>query len=355
MTGTNLRVIRGWIPMVWLCVLVSGCRPESPEAPGSPTAQATDDGSRPDVPDPDTAGAEPLVVAKIKQSRQQVIDQPDSAAAWGRLGMVFDVHNFVEAGLVCYQQAEALDREDFRWPYMSAVCMPDASPEQRVEVLKRAHALRPRYAPAAIRLANELVQMGEWEAAQPLFAKALREPSVASHALLGLARIDFNQQRFAQARERLEAALSKNPEHAEVFALLAPTYRALGESELAATAAKKASERRRKTPLLDPARTEVMFEGTTAAQLARQGNRLRARGEFAAAIQKLRLSIEADPTNPMAHFDLGLALASLGEWEAGIEALKQALEVDPEFEPAKQALAAVIGERDRQQQRSPAP
>ena len=47
----------------------------------------------------------------------------------------------------------------------------------------------------------------------------------------------------------------------------------------------------------------------------------------------------------MAHFDLGLALASLGRWDDGIAELEEALRVDDGFEPAKQALEAVKAER----------
>jgi tetratricopeptide (TPR) repeat protein len=327
-----------------VCAVALGCQQSQPPSATSDGGEST---AQAQVPDPVTTGAEPLVIEKIRSTRRAVLDRPDSAAAWGKLGMVLDVHNYVDGAAICYAEAERLSPADFRWPYFAALCMPNASPEEQTKTLQRAVKLRPEYAPASIRLGQSLLQSQDYDNAQSMFEASSRKAEFASHALLGLGRIAIARSDMTGARKYLEQAAAANPDHREVFAMLASVYRALEEIELANAAAQRAARLQGKTPLVDPARTEVMFEGVSASQLARQGNRLREMQRFEEAIEKLRLSIRTRPDNPMAHFDLGLALASLGQWEEGIAELKEALRIDERFEPARQALKAVIAERDR--------
>ncbi len=82
-----------------------------------------------------------------------------------------------------------------------------------------------------------------------------------------------------------------------------------------------------------------MLEGATASQLVQQASFLRRDGEFSAAIRKLRQSLEVEPDEMQAHFQLGLALFfGLDERDEGLRELREAIRLDPSFQPARQAL-----------------
>jgi tetratricopeptide (TPR) repeat protein len=284
------------------------------------------------------SGAERFVVEKVRDVRASVLANPQSATHWGRMGMVFDVHNLVAEAVVCYREAERLDPDDFRWPYMHSVCLPDAGPEVRAEILRRAAALRPDYGPVNIRWGEALLDVGNLELAKTCFEKAAGQSDVVSHANLGLARVAIKAGQPQQARQLLEAAATANRKHREVFILLARVLQSLNEPAKAQQVAQWAQSLQGKTPIKDPARTEVMFEGATADQLAIQGNRLRQQEKYDESIRRLRMSLEIEPANALARFDLGLGLIAKQEIQSGIAELEKAVDLDDKFQPAQEAL-----------------
>src|SRR5437899_2859684 len=68
--------------------------------------------SRPRGPEPppaDAAQTDPEIVETISAARHEVIQNPSSGRAWGRLGLVLWVHDYFEQADFCLAQAERLD------------------------------------------------------------------------------------------------------------------------------------------------------------------------------------------------------------------------------------------------------
>ena len=57
----------------------------------------------------------------LAECRAAVGKSPQSAAAWGKLGMAFFAHDFAEEAKVCFATAERLDARDARWPYFQGL------------------------------------------------------------------------------------------------------------------------------------------------------------------------------------------------------------------------------------------
>ena len=72
-------------------------------------------------PEVDLAGIDPAIKKAIEEARSKVIAEPDSAQAWGRLGMVLITHDFRLPAAFCLEQAERLDPAEVRWPYFQAL------------------------------------------------------------------------------------------------------------------------------------------------------------------------------------------------------------------------------------------
>ena len=290
-------------------------------------------------PSPDTSAFQRLVRERIAERRATVVANPTSAAAWGRLGMAFDVHNLVSEAAVCYARAESIDDADFRWPYMLAICLPESDPADVAVILGRARALNPDYAPLNIRLARALLRAGDKPAAALSFEEALDTNPKSTHALVGLAMIALADKDFQTGRSLLERAVRINPNHGEAYRLLTRVYRALNLTEQSKATAMAGSRFASKTPMLDPARSEVMLEGATAAHLVRQASLLRRDGRHADAVRKLRQALEVRPDEMMAHFQLGLALFfGLDRQDEGLFELREAVRLDPSFPDAQRAL-----------------
>ena len=290
-------------------------------------------------PSPDTSGFQRLVRERIAERRATVVANPASAQAWGRLGMAFDVHNLVSEAAVCYAQAERIDNADFRWPYMLAICLPESDPADVALVLSRARALNPDYAPLNLRLAQALFRAGDKPSAALSFQNALTTNPNSTHALVGLAMIALAEKDFQNARLLLERAIRIRPSHGEAYRLLTRVYRALNLTEQSKAAAVAGSRFASKTPMLDPARSEVMLEGATVAHLVRQASLLRRDGRHADAVRKLRQALEVRPDEMMAHFQLGLALFfGLDRRDEGLSELREAVRLDPSFPDAQRAL-----------------
>ncbi len=323
------QLVAGWLLASMIAVgVISGCQNSRPPVPAvtAPPMPAT------------MEGFEPYVIEKIKTGRKAVLDHPESAQLWGELGMIYDVHDLVEPAVTCYREAQRRNPNDFRWPYMTSICRPDASVKERANDLERAVQLRPHYAPAQIRLARVLLETDDRERARQLFERAANEPTVVSHAKLGLARLAIEDQDWKKAKQWLDQAIAANPRHREAHVAMARVQHELGNTQAAQRSAEMAQSMRGRTPIRDPARTEVMFQGASAAQMAMQGNRLRAQGKPREAIIRLKKSIEVQPKNAMAHFDLGLAEIALGNWQVGIRELQAAVQLDPQLKPAADAL-----------------
>jgi tetratricopeptide (TPR) repeat protein len=286
-------------------------------------------GELPPPPDPDLSGVEPGVAAAIREARRVVTLEPRSAEAWGRLGEVLDVHEFLEAALACYEAAEQLDPDDFRWPYFAALCMDDRRPQQTVAALRRAHAMRPDDVSVNLRLGRGLLSLGEDEAARLHFEAALRGDPASSHARWGLAKIAFARGDLSESRALLERAAADRPDHPEVAALLARVYRDLGLDDLAAAAAEKAGSASAKTPIPDPHRREVAEKGASAAHLSRAGFAAARDGLPALAIERFGASLEARPNQPDVRLALVHVLLAQRRFGEAIATLTPATDDEP--------------------------
>lgn len=239
----------------------------------------------PTPPSFDATGFEPQVARALTKGRDAVLAEPDSAEAWGRLAMLFDVHWLVEEAATAYLAAERLAPDDFRWPYFYALCVPDRTLDIAIAALERARALSPDYVPLNVRLGQYYIQSDDADAARRAFEHVLRIDDSNAHALFGLARLAVDDDELPRSRELLELAVAANPNHREAQTLLATSLGRLGDIDAARAAQARAEKLRGRTSIPDPARAEIHQFGVSRKHLMNQGrNALKAkRPEIAAA------------------------------------------------------------------------
>ena len=298
-------------------------------------------------PAPEAWTGEPQVAEKLRAARQRAIEEPESAAAIGRLGMVFHAHELHAEAILCYRRASVLAPGEPRWPYLAAVAAAKTDLEASVAEYERAVAAGIDHAAAYIGFADALTRLGRTEEAAAQYRRALQLDPDSSHALYGLAQAAFADGDSETAAVHLEKAVSAAPSHGEVHTLLAQVYRRLGgsaEAEVALLRARAFPEPRRAP---DPMLAEVQAEAVNSRAFTQRGQRLARAGHFAEAEKAFRRVLEIRPGNARDYSNLGGALTGQGRLDEAVAACRRALEIDPDDTYALNNLAlALAGQGD---------
>lgn len=292
---------RGAALALALGIALAGCRGAPDDAPAwSP-------------PELDTQGFHPQLAHALEQAARDVAAAPDSAAAWGRYGMLFHAHRLpVEAGK-CYERAMQLDPADFRWPYLLATRhdFGRLEPEARLGLLLRARALNPYYAPLNVRIGDLLLQLDRTGEAGPYYEAARLADPECSQALLGLGRVALAAGDAERARDWLEEARWQDRRQREVYTLLARVYDELDRPDLA----RRAEELAARVPgseLDDPVLDQIERYSFGEEQLRERAEAQIRRGDYEGAIQTLRALLEAAPDDDGTRARLAQLLESTG-------------------------------------------
>ncbi|MDP7359926.1 MAG: tetratricopeptide repeat protein [Pseudomonadales bacterium] len=263
----------------------------------------------------------------LKGMYKEALENPESGVARGRLGIAYDINQQIEAARLSYEQAEALDPDEFLWPYYRSLLLADRGEhELALELLDRAQALDPGYLPAWLWRGTYLNDLNRDEAAATAFLQAIAlkdEPP----ARIGLARTLLRRGKPDDAVRLLEP-LAEKFRHPLVYRLLGRGYRALGkgaEAEIALMLGRDAGplvwDDERKFAQWDYVRG---FRGRLGyAKLLVDSHRAE---DALAVLESLR---ERDPNDEALLHSLSVAYAEVGKVDESFEVLMHALEVYP--------------------------
>jgi len=318
----------------WLClVLIAvGCAP-APEG----------------LPDPTGVEAEPLVREHLVEATKDVRHDPSSAAKWGRLGEIYDIHRFGEQALACYARASELDPDDWRWPYFQGLVLRETDQAKANERFERAIALNPDYAPARFYLAMGYLLSERLDDAAAQFDKAVELDPALANAMIGRARVDLARGDTQAALERLREAVRVAPTEAAVHHNLAVVHRAMGQLDLAEAAEAVAAtspvpmQVAEMGSLNDPVREEVILrEGASSRWLVHNARRVLTAGDRDRALQLLQLALEADPRSVAALLESARVYLGSGDLVQARQMVERAIEIDPGSAEAQAELGNIL-------------
>src|SRR5262249_17761875 len=119
--------------------------------------------------------ADPAVARALTEARQEVLDDPHSAAAWGKLGVIFMVPSSRPEADVSFARASELDPTDRRWPYYWGFNLRRRKPEEAVRHFRRAVELSEENAvETRLRLAEQLLAVHRNDEAEEYFRQVCR-------------------------------------------------------------------------------------------------------------------------------------------------------------------------------------
>jgi tetratricopeptide (TPR) repeat protein len=316
------------------------CDPASPPLDGALPTQP---------PVPDRSGLQPPVARLIEETARAVEASPDDAAAWGKLGSVYLVHDFTEEAVVCLEQAAQRDPGEFRWPYFVGKALKLGDHAASLSAFRRARALRDDYAPLEALIGRALLLQGDLDDAEVAFRRALALNDGLARGHLGLGQIALERGDAAAAVTALERARELGVGSEEVHWALAIAYRRHGDAAAAAEAEAAAASATVSDELLpDPIYQEVVaaLRATLAHRNSQVSRHLR-RGDNEAALAVWEAAVRADPDWADPVIQLGLLRARLGDTDGAIEMLERGLRLDPEQHQARNNLGALLIRRGR--------
>jgi tetratricopeptide (TPR) repeat protein len=347
-------------------------------AAGCDRRGAGDDGRVP-PPAPDVAGVEAPLARALAEATAEVDRAPRSAAAWGRLGVLFDIHDFPEEAVACYERAQALDPGEFRWPYFLGITRLIGDRTAAAAAFERAAELEPDYAPIHVYRGRSCLLADDLDRARRAFERAVRLDSTLVRAHLGLGQVALAEGEAERALRHVDRALETGATSGEVHRLRAEALRRRGDRAGAREEGRLGSIGAKFEPIADPVRDALgLTEGVTVrwckvradramraeqpveaadvwrAYLEEVPRSVGARLELAAiymqvgladrAMRVLDEAVELAPENARVHFYLGNARAALRDPNpaAAIASFDRALELDPSLARARGNLGVLL-------------
>jgi tetratricopeptide (TPR) repeat protein len=238
-------------------------------------------------------------VSLIEEGRKQVTHSPQSADAWGRLGQSYHAVEFHKEAVECYTQAVNLDPRAPRWLYLRGLLQLQDQPEAGLASLERAVALVDAEPDAPrLRLAQALVERGQWEAARLHLRRLLDVNPEHPAARLEWARILLADQALDNAAQALAPCLTNAHTARPALMLLAQIRQRQGQAEVATKLARQAAAMPRQFDWPDPYLREVLRLRVDRQKLQDHINSLLVRQQLSEAEEALNKLLGAFPGDP---------------------------------------------------------
>ncbi len=259
-----------------------------------------------DIPARPNLGALPAeFLQRLVSAEQRAQSGPDRVLALGELSRLYHANGFCAEASQCYQGLLRADPDNPRWPHLLATILAGYGRlEDAMPLWRRAVKLAPDYLPARLRLGDVLLKTNQNAEAAETYAAVLdREPG-NSYALLGLARIDIDMQRWAAARDRLELVVEQT-NYGIGYDLLPTVYERLGDADRAEAIRAKGKASGAFYDMPDPWNDELFDDCYDTYRLMVAGGTADHSGDVRTAIRILDRADRLTPNNVPVQFQLG--------------------------------------------------
>jgi tetratricopeptide (TPR) repeat protein len=298
--------------------------------------------------------AEPAVAAVVEKARADVLREPHSAEAWGKLGMVLSSNNFNAPALECFAQAERLDPLDPRWPYIRGNSLFESEPKEGIALLEKAlKAAKSQDDRATIhfRLARMLIENGQLdEAASHVQGEQQIEGEsprvVFCRALLARARDEV-----ATAREQLKKLLGVPFVRKKACILLSNLFQQ--DPQQARLFETQAAGLPEDVPWPDNILDPIENYRVLRFGLLTQVQKFNSQRQFHQALALARQLVEESP-DVHSYFILAETLEELKQYQEAERCYQKVIELDPQHVSALYSRGSMLLERGLQPKKDPA-
>jgi tetratricopeptide (TPR) repeat protein len=213
---------------------------------------------------------------------------------------------------------------------IASVFILDRKPLNAAIALKKAEALGPLDNPARLQLALAYIAMKRGAWARPELERlAADEPANVIH-LYWLARLDYDDGRYAAAIDRLQRVVARAPALVRAHDNLALCYEGLNQPD-------EAIGHYREAIRLNRADTKT----ASPWPLLNLGILLRTRGELEESERLFREALDIDRRFAPGHYQLGVVLEERSRLDDAAASLRQAISLDESYAEAYYALSRI--------------
>ena len=278
----------------------------------------------------DTTGLSSRVVNDIEAARRRIAESPQSADAWGKLGMILIARQLEPQAHICLERARELAPGEFLWPYLLGVSLAVSDPQQSVEKLRVAVELRADAAVAHVRLGELLLELNQLDSARTHLEVALQQDPDDLHALIARARLALAQDDIASAQQFGDKAEGLAPRVRAVHEIQAQIYQRRGDRQAALRALDLAGKLPNvPLPYNDPYASQVLaLRRDTQQDLTKVGELL-ASQQFTEAIDLLRNAWREHPSDPNLPCELARVHAQINQFDMAHAVLEKAADQHP--------------------------
>ncbi len=280
--------------------------------------------------------------------RGEVLRNPRSARAWGRLGQAFLANDRMESeAQICFAEAERLDTENPHWPYYQAsILLNQGEREAALAYLQRAAArcavADPDNTTPRLRFAETLLALGRRDEAEEQFRQVLARNSDEVRAHYGMALAALDRQDWRTSREHLLRCLGRPFAQQKACVQLAFVSQCLGDSANAEKYRQQAERLPADQEWSDPYVTEYLTWAVTKQNRYRRAEALEASGRLREAAAVLGPMLKEYPDDYLAPWMLGKILGQIGDFREAERALRQALRLAPQKVQVHYYLGVVL-------------
>jgi tetratricopeptide (TPR) repeat protein len=305
-------------------------------------------GPTPQPPELAIDNCEPRVARAIEAARAEVIRQPRSGPAWGKLGRLLLVHDMASSAAPCFAHAERFDPDNPRWPYFRAMLLLSQDPKAAVAALRRAADLCAVHDPGdtavRLRLAEVLVEADRPDEAAVEFQKVLSLEPDNPRALYGLGQLAAGNGDLQTARRCLQDCSTNPQTRKKAAAELARVLMRLGDTAGAAAAQRQALGAPLDVDLPDPFVAENDALKVSRAEMFRRAREMSRTGKRRDALALMKQLVQEKP-DYQGFLELGMVLMSMDDSTRAVAALRQAARLDPNGVRAPYLLSMLLFEQ----------
>lgn len=298
------------------------------------------------LPNPDVSRLPPEQAKELSANRAAfdkaapTVVGPPLAQAYADIGVVYARAGFKDVAAVAFYDAAQVSPQDARWLYLRGLIARDMKRDADARAdFEAALALDQVYLPIRYRLADTLVDLGDFDAARKLLEATVREHPDQSVPYAMLGQLSLRQKRYTDAVENLLAALKIEPQANQLYQPLAEAYQAIGNAQGAKDAEAKAGKT--SPQLADPLGLALSIRTTPAGTPLQQAQQLAAAGKLPAARARLVEILREHPEDVEALALQARFAAAMGDRTAAEAAVDKALKLAPDNAAALLARAMV--------------
>jgi tetratricopeptide (TPR) repeat protein len=295
----------------------------------------------PDIP---AQVVDPDVRAVLTSARQKVVATPQSGQAWGELGLLYRAHNLNVESNICFAEAARLDPRNPRWPYLIGMINLLIAPDDAVPHLQKAYdlAVEPEQKSACrLRLAEALLDRQDLAGAEKLFTEDVQASPQNPRAHFGLATVAIARGDHRAAIEHLLPVADTPFTRRKATALLAASYRQLGDPAVAERFERSALNAPEDLPWPDPFITEYARKETGRSARMKAVEELEAQGRIHEAVLALE-EIAKTESDDQVLVSLGINQAKMGDFDRAERSLRIVLARSPDHAVARYFLGVSL-------------